>query len=70
MFRAWPEVAAAAKWLQRWAEPRMSGTGSCIFGRFFGESSARAVLAELPSAWQGFVSQGINYSPLHDKIKK
>lgn len=69
VFRAWPEVAAAAKWLERWAAPRMSGTGSCIYGRFFGESSARSVLTGLPSAWQGFVSRGINYSPLCEKIK-
>lgn len=70
VFRAWPEVASAAKWLERWAVPRMSGTGSCIFGRFFGESSARAVLAQLPSAWQGFVSRGVNISPLYDKLKE
>lgn len=70
VLRAWPEVAAAAKWLKRWVEPRMSGTGSCVFGRFFGESSARAVLAELPVAWQGFVSRGVNYSPLYEKMKQ
>lgn len=68
VFRAWPEVAAVAKWLERWAEPRMSGTGSCIFGRFFGEESARAVLAQLPSAWQGFVSRGVNVSPLYQRL--
>ena len=68
VFHAWPEVGAPARWLDRWVTPRLTGTGSCVYGRFFGESSARAVLEKLPSKWQGFVSPGLNTSPLLDKL--
>jgi 4-diphosphocytidyl-2-C-methyl-D-erythritol kinase len=65
VFRLYPEVAAAAEWLGQWTEARMTGTGSCLFGRFTGEQAAMDVLARLPRQWQGFVSKGYNISPLH-----
>ncbi len=66
----YPEVAAAAKWLDGWTEARLTGTGSCIFGRFGSEQEASTVLAQLPHAWQGFVSRGCNVSPLHQKLAR
>ena len=64
VFREYPEVARAAKWLNSWSDARMTGTGSCIFGRFNNKLQADEVLKQLPAEWQGFVAQGINYSPL------
>lgn len=70
VFDHYPEVAAAAKWLDGWTKARLTGTGSCIFGRFGSEQEASAVLAQLPHAWQGFVSRGCNVSPLHQKLAR
>jgi 4-diphosphocytidyl-2-C-methyl-D-erythritol kinase len=36
----------------------MSGSGACVFAEFADESSARAVLAQLPVGWQGVVAEG------------
>lgn len=66
----YPEVAGAAKWLDGWTKARLTGTGSCIFGRFGSEQEASTVLAQLPHAWQGFVSRGCNVSPLHQKLAR
>jgi len=68
VFREYPEVARAAKWLNSWSDARMTGTGSCIFGRFNNKLQADEVLKQLPAEWQGFVAQGINYSPLMERL--
>ncbi len=60
----YPAVAAALDWLSRAAPARMSGTGGAVFAAFADERAARAALAGLPSAWQGFVARGLNQSPL------
>ena len=70
VFRQYPEVAKAAKWLGRRTTARLTGTGSCVFGRFENEHAAREVLAGLPSEWQGFVSRGCNRSPLQKKLEQ
>ena len=68
VFREYPEVARAAKWLNNWSGARMTGTGSCVFGRFNNKLRADEVLKQLPADWQGFVARGINYSPLMDRL--
>ena len=68
VFREYPEVARAAKWLNNWSEARMTGTGSCVFGRFNNKLRADGVLEQLPVDWQGFVARGINYSPLMERL--
>ena len=68
VFREYPEVARAAKWLNNWSEARMTGTGSCVFGRFNNKLLADEVLKQMPADWQGFVAQGINYSPLMERL--
>lgn len=65
-----PEVAKARDWLLQYAPVRMTGTGACLFGRFEHEAAARAVLEQLPPAWQGFVAQGCNESPLHRALRQ
>lgn len=60
----YPQVREARLWLARYAQPRLTGTGACLFARFGDRESARATLAEIPAVWSGFIAQGVNISPL------
>lgn len=64
----YPAVDRAMVWLSQYAEPRLTGTGACIFASFDNRHSADAVLAamrkEAPANWQGFVAGGTDRSPL------
>ncbi|MDP2125850.1 MAG: 4-(cytidine 5'-diphospho)-2-C-methyl-D-erythritol kinase [Pseudohongiella sp.] len=67
----YPEVNAALEWLSQFAPARMTGTGSSVFAGFQDETSARAVLEQLPSDAQGplknisgFVARAVNESVL------
>lgn len=60
----YPQVRAARLWLERFAEPRLTGTGACLFARFGSQDQAEGVLAQLPKPWTGFVARGVNLSPL------
>lgn len=70
VFRQYPHIAAAAEWLDQWTEARLTGTGSCLFGRFGTEQAAIDILARLPAEWRGFVSRGCNISPLQQKLEQ
>lgn len=59
-----PEVGRALDWLAKFANARLTGTGACVFAAFDSEAAARAVLAQLPPKWRGFVARGVNESPL------
>lgn len=63
-----PVVAEALDWLGRFAPARMTGTGCCVFAAFAGADQARAVAAQLPSGWRGFVARGCNRSPLLERL--
>jgi 4-diphosphocytidyl-2-C-methyl-D-erythritol kinase len=60
----YPPVAEALRWLGRFTLPRLTGTGSCVFGVFATEQEALGVLAQLPERFAGFVSRGIDRSPV------
>lgn len=62
--RRYPAVADALEWLGHFAEPRLTGTGGCIFALFEDEDSARQILAQVPEHYQGLVARGMNCSPL------
>ena len=68
VFREYPEVAEACKWLGQRTSARMTGTGACVFGRFDSEDEAIKVSSQVPEKWNGFVSQGVNISPLHECV--
>lgn len=69
--RLCPEVGAALDWLAaRGAKARLSGTGASVFAVFQREDEARALLAELPAQWRGFVTRGRNRSPLLDAVAR
>jgi len=64
--RRHPGIAAHLDWLRaRRSEARMTGSGACVFAEFAAEGDARALLAELPQAMQGFVARGLERHPLH-----
>ncbi len=44
-------------------QPRMTGTGSCVFVEFKHEKDALVALKNLPNQWSGFVAQALNTSP-------
>jgi len=66
----YPEVNEALVWLEKYSEPRLTGTGACVFASFESELQARAVLEKLPIKWEGFVAKGLNRSPLIDKVNE
>lgn len=61
--RRHPEVGEVLAWLGRYGQPRLSGTGACVFLPCF-LTRARALLAELPGRWRGWAVRGLTVSPL------
>lgn len=59
----YPEVHTAFARLARYAEPRLTGTGACIFAEFACEAEARSVAAQLELHHECFVARGLNQSP-------
>jgi len=68
--RRFPEVAGAMAWLAQFAQPRLTGTGGCVFAEFAREDAAREVLKMVPEGYQAFVAQGVNRSPLVAAIER
>ena len=68
VYRRYPEVAAAARWLAQFGQARLTGTGACVFAAFPDGPSAERVLARLPAGWTGFMARGCNRSPLHEHL--
>ena len=57
-------------WLAQRYETRMTGTGACVFARFATRKLANEAIATLPDPWQGFVAQGLNRSPLVERLNR
>ena len=70
VYRRYPEIAAAAAWLNRHGAARMTGTGAGVFAAFPDAGSANRVLEQLPQGWSGFVAAGRNLSPLHERLAR
>ncbi len=67
--RRHPKVAAALDWLNQFAEPRLTGTGACVFAAFAEEQQALMAYQALPANLEGFVARGINHSPLLERLQ-
>ena len=52
--RRYPEVGQLKNWLSRHGTAKMSGSGSAVFLEVASEGQAQAVVAEMPTPWQGF----------------
>ena len=64
--RHYAPVAAALDWLSLHGNARLTGTGACLFATFDEEAQARRALGQAPPQLQGFVTRGLNRSPLLD----
>jgi 4-diphosphocytidyl-2-C-methyl-D-erythritol kinase len=65
-----PEVAEALDWLSRFAQPRLTGTGSCAFAVFPRAAEAERVAARVPDRWRSFVARGLSSSPVHEQLRQ
>ncbi|KAA0445275.1 MAG: 4-(cytidine 5'-diphospho)-2-C-methyl-D-erythritol kinase [Candidatus Thioglobus sp.] len=45
-------------------EPRMTGTGCCVFAEFEAEKDALIALNNVPKQWSGFVAPALDSSPI------
>ena len=60
----YPEVDNTLKWLNKFGEAKLTGTGACVFASFETKVEVDAVMRQLPKSWVGFVARGINKSPV------
>ena len=65
----YPPVAAALDWLDHHAPARMTGTGACVFAAFEDRTAAEVVYQQLPDDLMGFITRGINRSPLCEMLR-
>ena len=65
----YPEVARAMQLLSQYCQPRLTGTGSCIFGVFQNEADAVRVCTQLSGKLETFVAKGMTSSSLHLALK-
>ncbi len=64
-----PPVASALDWLSRFGEPRLTGTGACVFLALPEAAAGEAILQQLPLGWTGFIARGLNESPLRTQLQ-
>jgi 4-diphosphocytidyl-2-C-methyl-D-erythritol kinase len=63
--RRYPRVAEAFAWLAaQGGDPKLTGTGGCVFSTFGAEEDARRVLSRVPDGISAFAARGRNRSPL------
>lgn len=63
--RRYPAVDRAMQWLSGFGEPRMSGSGGCVFLKVADADRGRQILERIPKPFTGFVAQGLNRHPLY-----
>lgn len=66
--RLYPQVDAALADLARHGQPRLTGTGACVYAAFPDRDRAEAAAAALARRWRVQVARGLNRSPLLDKL--
>lgn len=59
-----PPIDEAIKWLQKFGDARMTGSGACVFCPFEQEQQADAVLATVPPQWKAWKAKAIAHHPL------
>ncbi len=68
--KRYPEVRNALSLLNKFVQPRMTGTGACVFGSFPNEGEADKVRRQLPATLPSFVARGRNVSMLHRSLEQ
>lgn len=66
----YPAVGEALAWLSRYGRAQLTGTGACVFLALDSEHEAQELLAAAGDRWSGFVAQGLNRSPLLDRLSR
>jgi len=66
--KLFPQVRDAVDWLNQYGQAQLTGTGACVFAAFDTEQQALDVFARRPQALNGFVAQGVNVSPLRQRL--
>jgi len=62
----YPEVDTLFRWLEKFGEPRLSGSGGAVFMPLNNQSQGQDLLANKPSEVTGFVAKGLNCHPLYE----
>ncbi|UZE96957.1 4-(cytidine 5'-diphospho)-2-C-methyl-D-erythritol kinase [Alkalimarinus alittae] len=60
----YPEVKLAIETLNKHGRSRLTGTGACVFAAFDSKEKAELAFSKLPKSIKGFISKGLNSSPL------
>lgn len=68
--RLYPPVARVLDWLGQYGEPRLTGTGGCVFAAFPSEEEAERVRRLVPGEWRARVARGRNRSPLLNRLEQ
>ncbi len=66
--QAYQEVKDALVNLKKFSRARLTGTGACVFGVFQQAAAAQAALQQMPKKWQSYLVQGLNISPVLQKL--
>lgn len=66
--RLFPQVRDAVDWLNKFGPAKLTGTGASVFAAFPSKDAAQKVFANKPKHLNGFVAQGVNESPLHQRL--
>ncbi|WP_250655030.1 4-(cytidine 5'-diphospho)-2-C-methyl-D-erythritol kinase [Alkalimarinus coralli] len=61
----YPEVNEAIQTLNQHGRSRLTGTGACVFAAFESREQAESAFSKLPKSIKGFISKGLNSSPLY-----
>lgn len=71
VFRRYPAVAEAARWLSQFGVARLTGTGGCVYCAQADEQAARQLAAHAHAAGiRGFAARGCNESPLLGQLRR
>lgn len=62
--RDYPAVEQAFQWLAAHGQPRLTGSGGCVFAEVADTARAERALQALPEGFSGFVARGMNRHPL------
>lgn len=63
--RSYPEVNRAMSLLEEFGEPRLSGSGGCVFLKLDEAGQGQRILKIIPKPFTGFVARGMNRHPLY-----
>lgn len=62
---AYPVIGEYLRWLGRFGDARMTGSGACVFAAFPDRKMAKAAFAQRPEGMKGFVADGLDVHPMY-----